>query len=347
MSDRTFHYFPKLPVEIRVMIWELCLPNRVAEYDGPWFLHDGFRARQACYSKSIIQRNSRIPKISSVSYEAREVTLRSGKWWELSSEDDYPWLDSIWVQPHHDMLHLNWVRHCWAVYASNDHPPIPGKIGPFLLKAAELGMHNFSVAADTITPFRLDLLVGGYVPLDMIEDFVGDQITHVEDLFDFGDAAYDDDLPREMGVAMVAISLHVREDAAHKSGLFGLLGEEPVQMIDADDNTRLGKYEEFFHRYTIENAKEPKVMTLFELFRTSKFREAVRAWQKEAERLLLEDFWEWARYCDLISDDEPIEEQPFMQEAKKLSFRTRPQIMIRYCTNQCYMKENLPDGFGD
>jgi hypothetical protein len=33
MSNEAFHYFPELPPEIRYMIWELCLPYRVAQVD--------------------------------------------------------------------------------------------------------------------------------------------------------------------------------------------------------------------------------------------------------------------------------------------------------------------------
>lgn len=343
MNDQTFHYFPKLPAEIRITIWKLCLPNRVVEYDGPWFLHDGFRARQMCYSKSTIDRHCRIPTLASVNYEARQVTLRCGQL--LQRPPKSAWLDSTWIQPRHDVLHLNWVRCCWAALFTADHHFSAGIIGPFIAKASSLRMQKVSVTAHAITPFRLDTLVDGYDSSGINEGTFGELATHPEDFYDFGDAAFNNDLPKELYVAMAAVSLHVREDAACKSGLFGLLGDEPVQMVDADNIVRLGKFEEFFHRHTTGESKEPKVWTLFELFKTSKFQDAVRNWKKLADRLLLEDFWYWAQNCELISDDEFDESHPFMHEAREITLRTRPQVMIRYCTNQCYMKESqeMPD----
>ena len=124
-----FLYFPLLPTEIRLLIWELRLPCRMAEYDPSWELLYGTHLRLACYSNCTARRDSELRSIAVINREARAVVLRHGWWLErtpenmpASNEDDefspFVWLSmkqyelpvipSLWVQPAHDtLIHCN------------------------------------------------------------------------------------------------------------------------------------------------------------------------------------------------------------------------------------------------
>ncbi|OQE16167.1 hypothetical protein PENSTE_c025G04030 [Penicillium steckii] len=340
MSNMSFCYFPLLPPEIRLMIWEYCIPNRVAEYDAPWFLLDGFRTRQACYSESTMRQNSRPPAIAAVNSESRKVVLRNGKFQECKVME-FDRLRSAWIQPHRDIRHLNWVRDCWVNWA--DGIDETSDIGDFFFESFDLGMTDISITAESILPFRLDMLVLDYytylTPADWDLDAPGG--PYKQDTEQIGHLAHFPQVPRIINVVMVAISLHISKDAAVRSGLFGLLGDAPVQMIDVDTQTRLREFEKLFYSHTLERERDYKVVKLFDLFKTSQFQDEVKKWTKEAEQLTLVELWHSARENGLVSVDEPDENHPFMREARRLNFRLRPQIMIRACDNQCYMEGHI------
>lgn len=348
MSEDQFHYFPRLPKEIRELIWECCLPNRIAEYDGPWHLLDGFRVRQACHPKSSMRENSRLPAIAAVNFESRQVVMRSGTWMKIEDQGA-PWLKSIWVQPRIDVLHLNWVRHCWMVEAHSFGNRSWFEVESFVCKVSELGMGQLSITADVIHPFRLDMLADdyhNYVSPNSL-DLEVPSSPDDEDVADFASlAGRAEEIPRVLHVAMAAVSLHVSREAASKSGLFGLLGDAPVQMVDVNDNARLERFETFYNNNAIEKEKEPKVQILFDLFKTSQFRDAVALWKEIAESMLLSEYWHWAQEWYEISVKEPEEDHPFMEKAQKTTFKLRPQIMIRHCDHECYIKGRLPENFG-
>jgi hypothetical protein len=42
----------------------------------------------------------------------------------------------------------------------------------------------------------------------------------------------------------------------------------------------------------------------------------------------------------------PVESHPWVKQARQSMPKLRPRIMVRYCTNECYIKERLPENFG-
>jgi hypothetical protein len=161
---------------------------------------------------------------------------------------------------------------------------------------------------------------------------------------------------------MAAVSLHIPREAALRSGLFGLLGDAPVQMVDVGDEARLREFQALFREHTSE--KEPAMQRLFEVFTSSQFQTAVEALKRQAEWILLAymrmdnlDVLEtdpgsaWVPYLTKqgflrMSEYLPDEEHPWVKQARQSAPKLRPRIMVRYCTNECYIKERLPKNFG-
>ncbi|KAK5993503.1 hypothetical protein PT974_06935 [Cladobotryum mycophilum] len=367
MDSDSFHYFSKLPLELRRAIWQYCLPHRVVEEDTADFLLDGNESRQACWADRITRQNAQLPMIAFVNRESRQIALEQGHKLKL---EEVTSLDSIWVQPHRDRLHLNWTRARWIAWGGySDHS---SPIAMFLWRAEEHGMQP-SVVAEIIHHFRLKPLFDAEgAPDDLAflyrEPSIRCQgVNNIEvcDIASCADMADCTD-KQSLGIAMAAVSLHITREAALRSGLFGLLGDAPVQMVDVDDEARLRE----FHALFMENAldKEPAVKTRFETFLGSRFQTAVESWTRWAEWLILAEMWRSARdeHIDILGTRPglawapevveqdyifmekhlPNDEHPWVKQARHRSPKLRPQIMVRYCTNECYIKERLPNNFG-
>jgi hypothetical protein len=362
MNNDSFHYFSQLPLELRRLIWTHCLPHRIAEEDTPDFLLDGNESRQACWADRITHQNAQPPAIAFVNSESRQVTLEEGRWLDLQETTS---LESIWVQPRRDVLHLNWTRLRYNVWGNADDPSSP--LAMFLWRAEDLGMQP-SVVAEIIHPFSLKaLLDGGADDADDADESNSPWLLyHHGRNKDVADIAYCAESQSRLDIAMAAVSLHIPREAALRSGLFGLLGDAPVQMVDVGDEARLREFQALFREHTSE--KEPAVQALFEAFTSSRFQTAVEAWKRQAEWILFAYMWQRARmdnvdilgtdpgsaWVPYLSEQEflrmseymPDEEHPWVKQARQSAPKLRPRIMVRYCTNECYIKERLPKNFG-
>ncbi|KAL3703665.1 hypothetical protein TMatcc_010854, partial [Talaromyces marneffei ATCC 18224] len=85
-SITTFHFFPKLPIELRLQIWRLCLPQRVYEKDNPFYpivfrlLDDD--GPSPCLLHQTTEANRRPPVITRVCRESRIVAQENGGYYE-------------------------------------------------------------------------------------------------------------------------------------------------------------------------------------------------------------------------------------------------------------------------
>lgn len=358
MNGSPFHYFTRLPPEIRHLIWQHCLPCRVAQEDEAYFLLDGNESRQACLANRIRVRNSQPPAIAFVSKESRQVALEHGV--ELELQDTLS-MDLIWVQPRRDMLHLNWVRRRYNVWGNADDPTSP--ICMFLWRAEDHRMEP-SVVAEIIHPFDLEaLLNGGEGAIVSRDPWL---FYHNGQNQELSDIAACVDWQRSIGIAMAAVSLHITEEAALQSGLFGLLGDAPVQMVDFKDDARLREFQALFEQHALD--KEPVVQTFFKLFASPEFKTAVESWRQQAEWLILAYMWQRARDENIdklgakpglawvpelveqkyihMSQYVPNGEHPWVKEARQSMPELRPRIMVQYCINECYKQGRLPKWFG-
>ncbi|KAK3191624.1 hypothetical protein K4F52_002439 [Lecanicillium sp. MT-2017a] len=384
MRTDVFPQFGRLPPEIRHLIWFHCLPRRIVEEDIPFTLLDGKRCRQACWPVRTTYQNARIPVIASVCGEARRTAF---KWGQHQESQDSTSLNTNWLQPTIDTaLHLNWTRRRnRAYYLVNDSYTLSYNETPlamFIYRARwDHGM-RISLVADVLYPFDVAALmtdiasstdepspasgpVTDAAPEMIILDVKDEKELDVSDITTLADG-------QTLYLTVVAISLHIDKTAALASGLFGMLGDAPVQTVDFDDLNRLHRFYELYDADANAKATEPHVAKLFNALFSPEFRRAVFSWQRKASWMLQVAVWKnmQSSHPESFAGTEPSlvwkppvpQGQPYMrmEEAmpdKELSWWTehaegqtpkiKLQIMIRLCDNQCYREDRRPESFGD
>lgn len=215
MPITTFGLFPKLPTELRLQIWRLCLPHRVHEKDLP-FHEIVFRildnGPSPCFLHQTTEANCRPPVIARVCHESRTVAQENGGYyeslplcevWFSQTTIEKSWLDRI-----PDSIHLNWTPAYGADFASEGCPL--QSLAQCASRASRGGSLSFSyfrsirVSADEL----LDSLIR---------------------------------LPSWM-VVMRVVVIHADSATGMRSGLFGLLGDAPVQLVDVFDEENVRNY---------------------------------------------------------------------------------------------------------
>ncbi|KAL6857692.1 hypothetical protein ACO1O0_005134 [Amphichorda felina] len=215
-----FPLFVHFPPEIRREVWWLCLPRRVVEIDvapdmdGYFFWEPrerriGIRppGSQICDQWSCAEANGAMPLIAQVCREAHEVAVENGQ--VYAGEPSPRCIGNLWVQPGMDVLNLTYLR---EVYANDAE--VVCHLDHFLRDAANLCMtpcvsaHSFGTGSETLL-FVRHAKPGGVVLIDT-----------------------------------QTISIHIDGRRARQSGLFGMFGDERVQLVDLDDVARIRD----FHR---------------------------------------------------------------------------------------------------
>ncbi|KAJ5864483.1 uncharacterized protein N7529_006399 [Penicillium soppii] len=363
-SNDSFHYFLQLPPELRRMIWMHCLPYRIAEEDLPDGFFDGYASKHMCWNPRMTLQNAQMPAIAYVNSESRQVALEQGR---LLEPADTRNIESLWVQPHRDVLHLNWTRLYYSAWGVDDDAP--GWVDEFFLQAKDLGMRP-SIAANLIHFFSLKAVLdcagdadklGSHNPFHFgIQDIPkvryhcrGDEADDVREIVNI--LPWAKGQRSELDVTMAAVFLHIIREVALRSGLFGLLGDAPVQMVDVDDEARLREFQALYQEHALE--KEPVVQTLFETFTSSLFRMAVEKWKSKAKWTIHAYMWQSARdrNLDILRDPGsawlpyllerkyiymdrylPNEQHPWVKHARQIAPKLRLRVMVRYCTKECY-----------
>ena len=361
MANDTFCYFPQFPPELRRIIWEHCLPRRVAQVDPCDAFFDGRKPEQVCAVRSVTIENTGQPVIAFVTHESRQVALERGRW--LRDDAVCTLLPSFWIQPRRDVLHLNWTpersNHSYRyMYEDGD-----GWLFMFLYRADELRMER-SIVADAIHPFNLHALV----------DSADDEVVSTSPTIKY-DSWKSVALPDmawytlewsgyqlNVDVVIAAISLHITRESAVRSGLFGLLGDAPIQLIDVGDEVLLREYEGIYKEHGSE--KEPKVQKIFEVLMSPQFQTAVETWKRQANWLIFASMWQvktkesdrngigldtasfWEprlhkREYVRMSEYLPNTSHPWVKQAKEKMHIFRPRIMVHYCIKECYIEDRL------
>ncbi|KAI6080360.1 hypothetical protein F4821DRAFT_251681 [Hypoxylon rubiginosum] len=221
-QGRIFHLFPLLPPELRIAIWQECLPHlRVTELQRP--LDTGtymFQERRPCKLLLTTCKNSCPPAISRVCRESRAVAFRWGG--VLGHDPDGAdkqlgeYLDSAvrdpWLDAAHDVIHMNYENAFKMDYRPNASNPLR-----YLAKlAAQTTLNQAS--------FNLGFLLR---PTSIFG-----QITKLLRL-----------RPSWLVVVYVAV-VHMDSEvaAARAPGLFGMLCDAPVQIVDLRDEERLNAF---------------------------------------------------------------------------------------------------------
>lgn len=342
-----FPQFVRLPSEIRCQIWRWCLPNRLAEVDFLVY-SNAFPTKQKCYAGKI-PLNSSPPVIASVNKESRDVALSSGHFFGLNENEHG---NDIWIQPEYDVLHLHWTRHQFDVLGIRD---VDTSYHMFLLGALDLNM-PVSISGEGLVTFPR--------PIDPQAWHVHPDVsTEADGVCGGSEEAYAllEWLPTgsSLPVILDAVSFHISPDQVRQSGLFGLLGDAPVQVVSCDDKKKLRVMMEFFTACSLEN-KDPAAALELAFILGPDFNTQVERWKEAADWVLLAQMWLEAYIAEELSPFDlgqiwqpPQEIQrgkkttifmtdsvlnnahPWVQAAKRKIPQLRPSIMFRCCFDNC------------
>ncbi|KAK4211464.1 hypothetical protein QBC37DRAFT_402433 [Rhypophila decipiens] len=230
-SPAAFPKFRRLPAEIRIKIWKLCLPGRVTELDRPpqraLYTKDPLTGKisncRLVYATSVIQAP---PLIAQVCYESREIALENGfrmddlyvnelkRSYRDFSPPDWSGRANAWFQPDRDILHLNWTK-----YTDQPNP-----LSEFVFLVDE----GYANDLDKRPSIMTDLLFDGGYYHDPRSPLSGpgtaDNIAELSLL-----------CRGQCRVVITTINIHIPLQVARQSGLFGLLCEAPIQLVDPTD----------------------------------------------------------------------------------------------------------------
>jgi len=206
-----FTLFPQLPTEVRLAIWTLCLPRRVLTIECVPPPRDSKWRRPRDY---IWARRPFVPfppAISRVCSEARQQALWSSR---LAS---YHRSIVFRLQPRRDIVYLKWTwENIKRIIFTRPHDMIDGPhhSGRFCISI------NLLFPVTKIPPSAPWIL--------RLRDYYAFFLPSLQRF------------PEHM-VIIGEFYIKVPEWAAREAGLFGLLGDEPIQLLDADDMTTMRK----------------------------------------------------------------------------------------------------------
>ena len=227
MAEKSFHLFPRLPTELRLEIWRLCLPCRVWEIDIPdyegLFLDgpnaDGF---YPCSVTPTTKLNRLPPVITCVCQESRNVAKKERG---NLSEDTYAPGDAVfistttngiaddfWVDTKRDSVHLNWTPVYESIY-----------------------QNSFGSALASLA-WKSRLVVGRP---SLMYDWFDMMVNKNEERFDVFEQ-----IP-SWWVIMRVVIIHTSFREAARTGFFGLLGDASVQIVSLSDGKKANALNEF------------------------------------------------------------------------------------------------------
>lgn len=155
-----------------------------------------------------------------------------------------------------------------------------------------------------------------------------------QDISTLQNATYLLGTPRTFSAVIVAISVHVSLDLALQSGIFGLLGDAPIRMLDVNDSRRLQEFESFYKRH-IPTASNHESSIMFNTIKSHHLRDWIQSWKDKLDESFLKHFWRTAFLADEVSIEDPDKMHPFMITARRLSCKVKSHIMFRHCEESC------------
>ncbi|UKZ56146.1 hypothetical protein TrVGV298_009974 [Trichoderma virens] len=94
---------------------------------------------------------------------------------------------------------------------------------------------------------------------------------------------------------MMFICVHAKREHAAESGLFGILLDSPVQLVDFDDEDRLRKFHALFEK-GCSNHKRPELSKQFASIFAPDFLCQVQSWREKVDWLMMANAWLRAKY---------------------------------------------------
>jgi hypothetical protein len=227
LEEKTFP-FMNFPLEIRRMIWKECLPHRVIEFEKRTY-----NRATVCRRKRTTSMNLKIPALAHVCSESRAVVLESGGGGWTTLELD----KTGWLNPDRDVVFQHWKlkdgsRPEGLHYAAWDDliRGNPRKLAiPNVLKFSGR-CQGMGVVADSFWVL--------YPSLNNRPEE-----TPWKNCPNWLNSMFDDFRKRdEWLVSMDMCIIHASPEAGRRSGLFGLMGDAPVQLVDVADVQRITEF---------------------------------------------------------------------------------------------------------
>ncbi|KAJ3475437.1 hypothetical protein NLG97_g9459 [Lecanicillium saksenae] len=253
-----FTLFPNLPTELRLFIWELCLPRRVVEEP---LVHEFLLDRDCeCRDLGPKRRSSEPPAILSVSREAAQVARENGS---LVTLDRSYLSGPTWIQPGRDrVLHRN---------GHEDRRPYRTPKTFFELTRS-LGMEP-SLTAKDLVPGSLEKM---FTLEGDTRYLLHPHVVWVRS----GDS-------RRSTVVEHLIELEAAGDRS-------LLISIALQLVDVGDHARLLAYSDLVRDHSeLSSDKTARVRRILYEFRdTTEVPDRLREWQEALGWMVLAHMWE-------------------------------------------------------
>jgi hypothetical protein len=316
MVNDNFHPFSRLPTELREGIWRLCLPHRVYEMDDPvaFVIYEAFElgSKTPCSLMSTSRSNVRPPLLARVCRESRRVAFATGKWvsmleWRGVGSSDKPreadWntgnvIDrGFWEDTSCNFAHMNWTPGYDV-----DYGPVDPEGHPLTSLAQETERLNGSAS------FMLDAMFDSWERRPSSSTWFLSTIPKAK--WPDGTLMSQREqnlaalrlLPEWMVVVKVVV-IHLDLGRAADSGLFGLSGDEIIQVVDA---------------------ALPLASRLYELAEYCERGASAVTAAQDFTRMSVNDM------------DAMVKRQAFEAlDDHEIGKRLRPAIMFRLCTRMC------------
>ncbi|KAH6855072.1 hypothetical protein B0I37DRAFT_363865 [Chaetomium sp. MPI-CAGE-AT-0009] len=305
-----------------------------------------------------------IPLVAHVCHEARSVALKHVEYMTnykgQECEDDTPsqcprW-DSDWgvdapvrLRKGIDIVHLHWHNGYKRVDMASP-PDYPWAAFQWLVNQAAAA----SVSADLLLQFDTER----ENPYTSFTGFRGEDVRYFS--------------PHRLYYAVLAIvEIHISAEEAAQAGVFGVLGEQPIRLVDPRDTATITKFRDVWRRHQ-SGSPPDKELDVAEFFYTAidgtkGYCARIEQWRRNLEKAWVwykgvdldipwptrKEFWpNWGEdWDDQDSDGNDIEppygwfvnwnrqelrrEHPWVQTQLALMPRFEPAIMFRHCVGWC------------
>lgn len=304
----TFTLFPELPLELREEIWKLCLPRRICEVDTPLDSHvfggsTGVSSASTtgpfpCELYHTTQMNKRPPIVSQVCHESRTVALKNGIGMSDSDENRLSGrVENTGRDKTRTIVHMNRTLVCEVDYEDLDDTPLH-RLASTASRFENIGSMTLQYLESLGDPLCPCLTMSGpctWSLSDRSADFLSQDLEALKQL-------------PQWRVVIKTIVIHMDLKSAAGTGLFGFLGDAPVQIIDASDLMMMDAY----YKLAAESECSDKYAIKQDLHRSS-----LASVEQELREVILNRF----------KDEEGVTDS------------MRPAVMFRLCTQRCSREE--------
>lgn len=310
---------------------------------------EALRTLQPCELKDTSRRNAQAPIIIRVCREAA-VAVREAGSKVMRDGHDRLLQRPIWIQPKRDKVFQSYFQYSIWEY-----------LAPFQLLNRRFGLAS-SITAYNIWSFEATMYYQWELKTVPVEaaTMAASQVAGLEHITNVPNGEI-------IPVVLLSLSLPLTEAAALSSGLFGLLGDEPVQLVDVCDDFRLQAY---FHLLRYHGPKEGQASfggILPMLLNPASFSARIQTWKRSADLLVLIHMWLQDKHtleekhkhagggqplAELYSAWDPPysndgwlilgekrfdETSTWVARARMRMWQLQPQIMFRFCRSNCHL----------